>query len=62
MEDYIILNCVAVACIINIMYEYSKVNNWNKVETIIIITLIFISWICCGLQLIIWCKYPPTKY
>ncbi len=62
MVGYIILGGMVVACIIGIMYEYRKVNDWNKVETIIMITLVFISWVGCGFQLILWYKYPPTKY
>lgn len=59
---YIIIGGMIVACIISGLYEYKKVNEWNKVELIVMVSLIFVSWIGCGVQLILWMKYPPTKF
>lgn len=62
MEAYIIFSGMFMGCIIGGLYEYKKVNEWNKISMPIMVVLIFLSWVGCGVQLYLWRKYPPTKF
>jgi hypothetical protein len=59
---YVILSGMFISCLIAGAYEYKKVNDWDKVEPIIMLVLCFLSWVGCGVQLILWKMYPPTKF
>ncbi len=59
---FIIISGCVFSCIIGMMYEYKKVNEWNKVSTAWMSSLLFLSWLGCIIQIILWIKYSPSKF